>query len=129
MGQSSELPLLGPYRKGFNEEQLITIKKATSGLFKKSARKNIARSLLDLEPRINSAKKMGDTERRAALKDLLYEAMAARHQALQSGANSFGHPQWAAAAACESWLLELFFGTPDSIACVEVLINQLSMRN
>lgn len=129
MGQSGELPPLAPYHEGFHEEQLITIKKATAGFFKKSARKNIARCLLNLKPRIDIAKKLGDTERQTALKDLLYEATAARHRALQSGANSFGHPQWAAAAACESWLLELLLGKPKSIARVEDLINELSMRN
>jgi hypothetical protein len=120
---------MAPYHVGFHEEQLITIKKATAGFFKKSSRKNIARYLLSFKLRIDAAKKLGDTERHAALKDLLYEATAARHQALLSGANSFGHPQWAAAAACESWLLELLLGNPKSIARVEDLINELSMRN
>ncbi|KAF5433498.1 hypothetical protein C5S39_01565 [Candidatus Methanophagaceae archaeon] len=110
----------------FTEEELIKIRKATSGWFKKSARTAIAHSLLALKPKIDSAKKLDETERQAAFKKLMNEATAARQHALQSGANSYGHPQWAAAAACESWLHELVGGTPGSIARVEALIEGLS---
>lgn len=113
----------------FNEEELLKIKKATSGWFKKKARTSVAQALLAIKPRIDAAKELDDTERQAALKNLADEASAARHHALQSGANSHGHPQWAAAAACESWLHELLLdGTPESIARVEMLIAELSNR-
>ena len=112
----------------FNEEELLKIKKATSGWFKKSARTALSQALSVMKPRIDAAKKLNDTERQAALNFLTNEAMAARHQALRSGANSHGHPQWAAAAACESWLHELVGGTPESIARAELLIAGLSNR-
>ena len=112
----------------FNEEELRKIEDATSGWFKKSARKAIARAISELLPRIEDAKKLPDTQRQAALKQLVNEATAARHRALQSGASSHGHPDWVAAAACERWLHELFGGTADSIARVESLIDRLERR-
>ncbi len=110
----------------FNEEELIKIRKATSGWFKKSARKTIAQSLLAMKPKIDVAKKLDDTHREEAIKKLMNEATATRQHALQSGANSYSHPQWAAAAACESWLHELVGGTPEGISRIEVLIDELS---
>ena len=113
----------------FNEEELIKIKNATSGWLKKSARTSIAQSLLALQPKIRSAMQLPESERQAVLKKLVNEATVERHQALQSGANSYGHPQWAAAAACESWLHQLHGGTADNIGRVEVLIEELLRRS
>ncbi len=113
---------------GFNEEELQKIKKATSGLFKKSARITVAQGLLAIKSKIDVAKQLNDIERQNALKLLVNEATAARHKALRSGANSYGHPKWASAAACESWLHELVGGTPESIAQVERLIEELVNR-
>ncbi|GMR18715.1 MAG: hypothetical protein BMS9Abin33_1150 [Gammaproteobacteria bacterium] len=110
----------------FSEEELIKIRKATSGWFKKPARRAIAQSLLAMKPEIDSAKKLDDAKREHALKTLMNKATATRQRALQSGANSYGNPRWAAAAACESWLHELVGGAPESIARVEVLIDKLS---
>ena len=112
----------------FNEEELNKIKKATSGLFKKSARVAVAHALLDMKDKVNHAKQLNEDEREGALKKLMNEATAARQQALKAGANSHGHLQWAAAAACESWLHELVGGTPASIVRVEVIIDELSRR-
>jgi hypothetical protein len=113
----------------FNEEELVKIKRATSGWLKKSARKTISHSLAAMKPKIDSAKKLDDHERQEALKKLMNEATYARQQALQSGANSHTHARWAAAAACESWLHELLGGTPDGIARVEQLIEELASRS
>ena len=112
----------------FNEDELIKIKKATSGFLKKSARKAISQSLLEIERKIENAKKLADADRQVALKELLNRATADRKRAVQYGATSYGNPQWAAAAACESWLQELILGTPDGIARVEALIRELSQR-
>jgi len=112
----------------FNEDELNKIKKATSGLFKKSARVAVAHALLDMKDKINLAKQLNEREREDALKKLMNQATAARQQALQAGANSHGHPQWAAAAACESWLHELVGGDPAGIARVEAIIDELSRR-
>ncbi len=113
---------------GFNEEHLLKIEKATSGLFKKKARKAVAQALLAMSPRIEAAKKLHGDERKETLKILLNEATAARHLSLHLGANSHGHPQWAAAAACESWLHELLSGTPESIMKIERLVAKLSNK-
>lgn len=112
----------------FNLGELNKIKKATSGIFKKSARRLIAHSLLEMKAQVDSIKQLNGVDREEALKDLLNEATEKRHQALQFGAHSYGHPEWAAAAACESWLLELFNGTPESIAGVEAIVEELAMR-
>ncbi len=113
---------------GFNEEELNKIKKATSGFFKKSARVAVAHALLDMKDKIDHAKQLSEDEPGAALEKLMNEETAARHQALQAGANSYGQPQWAAAAACESWLHELVGGTPAGIARVEAIIDELIKR-
>ena len=110
----------------FNEEELIKIRQSTSGWFKKSARKAIAQSLLAMKPKIDSANKLDDAQREAELKKLMNEATAERHHALQSGANFYSHPKWAAAAACESWLHELIGGSTEGIVRVEMLIDELS---
>ncbi len=112
----------------FNEEELLKIKKATSGLFKKAARAAVAQALLAIKPKIDAAKQLNNPEREKALKALVNEATAARHHALQSGANSYGHPKWAAAAACESWLHELVGGTSESIDHVEQLVMEFMNR-
>lgn len=113
---------------GFNEQELLKIYEATSGLFKKRARKGIAQALQDIKPKIEAAKKLSDVEKRNNLMLLANKAKSARHQALRQGANSYGHPQWAAAASCESWLHELIRGDPEGIRRVEELIQLLSNR-
>ncbi|MEI6258747.1 MAG: hypothetical protein WCR46_02410 [Deltaproteobacteria bacterium] len=112
----------------FYEEDLKKIEDATSGWFKKSARNAIAQAISALRPRIENAKKLPEPQRQAELKQLTNEATAARHRALQFGANSYCHPDWAAASACESWLKELDGGTADGIARVERLIDRLERR-
>jgi len=112
----------------FNEEELRKIENATSGWFKKSARTAISQSIASMRPGIENTKQLPGEQRNSALKQLVNEATAARHRALQRGANSYGHPEWAAAAAYESWLHELIGGTTDSIARVEALIDKLERR-
>ncbi len=112
----------------FNEEELRKIEDATSGWFKKSARTAISQAISTLRPRIESAKQLPDKQRQVAFKQLVNDAAAARHRALQSGANTHGHPEWATAAACESWLHELAGGTEESISRVETIIDRLERR-
>lgn len=113
---------------GFNLDEMVEIKKATSGFFKKSARKLIACSLLEIKTQVDNVKQLEGVEREKVLKGLLKEAAIKRRQALQYGAKSYGGSQWASAAACESWLLELSCGTPESIAQIEVVVEELIMR-
>ena len=111
----------------FNEEELLKIQKATSGLFKKYARINVSAALFNLGSKIRHFESdfIYEEERKAFLKECLEEATAERKRALQSGANSYGDQHWAPAAACESLLLELLNGTPESIARVETIVNEL----
>ena len=113
---------------GFNESELIKIEKATSGFFKKAARAEIVQKLLSVGLKIEAAKQLKGDEREVAIKKLVNEATDARHVAIQRGAASHGHPEWAAAAACESWLHELVGGTEESIARVEIIIDRLMRR-
>lgn len=112
----------------FNEDELRKIENATSGWLKKRARAEIAHSIYSWRPRIEKAKSLPVAQRLDELKRLVNEATAARQSALQSGANSHGHPEWAAAAVCESWLHELLGGSAESIARVEMLIDKLERR-
>lgn len=110
----------------FNENELRKIRRATSGWFKKRARRAVADALMELKPYIDAIKTLPDDDQRILeLKRLTMKATHARHDALSAGARSYRHPEWAAAAACETWLHELVMGTPDSIARVESLIDDL----
>jgi len=110
----------------FNEEELLKIKKVTSGFFKKKTKLAVAKALVAIKPKIEAAKKLDGDERIEALRILVNEATDARHLAIQIGATSYKDPQWAAAASCESWLHELVGGTPEGIIRVERIISQLS---
>ncbi len=112
----------------FNEEELGKIEKATSGWFKRPARTAISQALSVLQPKIVEAKNLGGDRKQTVLKELVQEATSARQKALQGGARSYGHPDWAAAAACESWLHELVGGTESSIARIEVVVDRLQRR-
>lgn len=113
-----------------NEEELLKIKEATTGWLKGNARRAIRKSLLSLMPKIERAKALPNDERDTLLKQLLIETTETRQRALQDGANSYGDPAWAAAAACETWLHELVvFGTDETLPKVEALIDELSKRS
>ncbi|MDX9766812.1 MAG: hypothetical protein RBT51_05695 [Ectothiorhodospiraceae bacterium] len=112
----------------FNEDELRKIERATSGLLKKKARAAIAQSIRTWRPRIENAKPLPEARRMEELKRLVNEATAARQRALKNGANSHGHPEWAAAAVCESWLHELLGGSAESISRVEAFIDKLERR-
>lgn len=113
---------------GFNEEELLKIEKATSGIFKKKARTFISNALSSLRPYVNEAIIKEETERKKMLKALVIQATALRQEALRQGARSHDHPEWAAAAACESWLHELLLGNNESIFRVENIIRRLEQR-
>ena len=49
-------------------------------------------------------------------------------EAMRRGAHSYGHPSWAAAAACESWIQALAMEDPEDLPGVESLIAELASR-
>ncbi|MEH6578070.1 MAG: hypothetical protein V7731_13425 [Amphritea sp.] len=112
----------------FNEDELIKIKKKTSGFFKGKARSAISITIGSYKPKIEAARILDEPERNKALLALVDQATAERHLALQSGASSYGNPAWAAAATVESWLHELMVGDPQSIQNVEAIIDELHVR-
>ena len=113
---------------GFNEEELKKIENATAGWFKKSARTAISKAISALRLKIERAKMLPQPQQQAAFKELVDNATESRHRAIQSGANSYNHSDWAAAAACESWLHEIVGGTEDGLMRIEGLINKLERR-
>lgn len=112
----------------FNEEELMRIKKATSGIFKGSARRAITAAIEDMAPRVAMAKQLTGNEREKGLKKLMVEASDRRKQALADGADGYGDRRWASAAVCETWLHELALGTEDEIEVVERLVDDLRRR-
>jgi hypothetical protein len=113
---------------GFNEEELVKIRDATSGLFKRDARKQIASSLRIVSKKLDEIGGLGPEEMREGMIQLLNTFTASRQLALQQGARGHGHAGWAASAACESWLQELLGGTPEGITKVEALVKELISR-
>jgi hypothetical protein len=67
-------------------------------------------------------------QRQDELKRVVNETTAARQRAVQNGASSHGHPVWAAAAVCESWLHELLSGSQENTTQVENRIDKLKRR-
>ena len=112
----------------FNEDELVKIKKKTSGWFKSNARTHISKAIEVYKPKIEAAKSLPETERKKALIALVNQATNERNAALQSGANSYSNPSWAAAATIESWLHELIGGKEHEIIKVENIINELHSR-
>lgn len=112
----------------FNEDELRRVWSATSGWFKKKSRAEISRAIRSWRPKIENAKTLPPEQRKDELVRLVNNATDARHRALQNGASSHGHPEWAAAAVCESWLQELLGGSAEDIARVEALIDKLEQR-
>ena len=55
---------------GFNEEELLKIEKATSGVFKKKARTFISNALSSLRPYVNEALSKEEPEREEMLKNI-----------------------------------------------------------
>jgi len=108
------------------ENDLIKIRDANSGLFSSAARKTISTSLNHLKEKIDLAKNLENEQYKARLAQLAQDAKRLRNEAIQDGASDYNHPQWAAAAACETWLHALLSGDTGLIERVEKLIIELS---
>ena len=91
----------------FNEKELKKIKKKNSGNSQHSTREVVAEALRELNKQVGAFQQLPKVERQSELIALLNEATATRHRALAMGATSYKDPQWAAAAACESWIAAL----------------------
>ena len=112
----------------FNEEELLKIEKATSGIFRKRARTFVSNAISSLRPYVDEAMLKDEPERKEMLKKLVNRATGIRQEAVRQGAKSHNHPEWAAAASCESWLHELLLGDEESISRVENIIQRLEKR-
>lgn len=113
---------------GFNEEELIRIRDATSGFFKRKARKQIALDLLIVDSKVSLAATGNEDSFRGDIINLLNEYTARRKYFFSIGARSYGHPEWAAAAACETYLQSIIEGNQDNLSRVYALVQQLINR-
>ena len=113
----------------FNEDELIKIRNATSGWFKGKARYEITRALAILQVNVEELKNLPVEEKRTAIIEMVNDATDKRHAAMNSGASSYGNPEWAAASACESWLHALAGGDSDEIERVEIIVEELIDRD
>ena len=114
---------------GFHSEELERIKKATSGMFKKKTRERIAYSLLRLSMHLEVVGKRSDQEIEVEIKKLVNAFSSARQQALANGAKGYSDPDWAEAAACESWVQAMMLNTdPQEMAKVNQLVHELIER-
>ena len=109
-----------------DENEILRIRKITSGRSKANARIAIAKSISSYRPEIESAKKSLNQQKEIVA--LMNQANDQRQLALQSSAGSFCDPAWAAAATVESWLHALLGGDTEEISRVEMLINELENR-
>jgi len=112
----------------FNEEELLKIEKATSGMFRKKARTFVSNALSSLRPYVEEALAKNEPERKEMIEALVSRATGIRQEAVRHGARSHSHPEWAAAASCESWLHELLFGDKESISRVANIVQRLENR-
>ena len=112
----------------FNEQELIAIKHATSGFFKGGARKQIAQSLQKLAAYLEHIKSTQQQDHHQELLKLLNSFTEMRQEALRRGAKGYSDPNWASAAACESWLQELLRGDEKSVQDVEIVVLDLIER-
>ena len=109
-------------------DELRTIRDATSGLFKGKARKRIAESLKELFFELNKCRKLPPESQQPELMRLMNHWTAMRQAALARGANGYGDPDWAAAAACETWVQATVALEGPPLAEVEDLIRELLAR-
>ena len=106
----------------FDIDQLKKIKKATSGFFKKKAREKIAASLIRMKKEVDDIYKLYPLKNLKLTKDHHKEFLELKNKYTSKrqnafnymGASSFSHPEWAAAAACESWANLVLGGGPTS---------------
>ena len=112
----------------FHEEELVKIKNATSGFFKRSARMEIAASLRLLARKLEEILTLEEKVKQQELIKILSIYTTLRHLALETGANGYGHWEWASASACELWVQEILFGDESSIKRVEAIVYELMER-
>lgn len=112
---------------GFNYQELVKIKKATSASSKTKLK--IADALHELTPEIEEAKKYHGEKRSEMLVDLVNQYTNLRQNALKNGASSHADPRWAVPAVCESWLHGLLIDSPEEISKIEAIITDLKDPN
>lgn len=111
--------------KNFHSAELAKIRDATTGPEHSEARVLISVELRSLRQQLEEAKSLGRDQGRKRLGELLGHYASERRSALRNGATSYSHPNWAAAAACESWLHALLGNSPEEMKEASYFANQL----
>ena len=112
----------------FHVDELLKIKEASSGFFKRKARYAISNHLAACKLKLQALEDASDEQRTNSLKKLMNEYTDQRHQALQNGASGYGDPMWGAASACEGWIHVLIFGEPWEIREYSLMVDKLIER-
>ena len=107
----------------FNVNELIKIRKATSGSEKSKSK--ISSYILEFKDKMDNANKMDSKNRKKKLIELMNEESSKRKNALGSGVSSYSDPNWAAPSVCESWIFCLLGGDKAEIENAELIINDL----
>lgn len=109
-------------------DELRKIRDATNGFFKGKARKRIKESLQELFSAMNASRSLEPEPQKEELIRLMNLWTSKRQDALDQGARGYGDADWAAAAACESWVqATLSMEGPDLVE-VEDLVRELLGR-
>lgn len=108
--------------------ELRRIRDATGGFSGAKARKRIRESLEALFYDINRARALEPKAQETELLISLNYWTAKRQDALARGARGYSDADWAAAAACESWLQSIIGSDGSELAEVEDLVRQLLRR-
>jgi hypothetical protein len=111
----------------FNLEEMVKIQNSTGGLLQRKARTMISLRLAELVPRVFLARSLPEKEYQKAMLNLVNIYTGLRNEARQYGARNHGHPSWASAAACESWLHSIMMGD-ENVAIVEEKVFDLISR-
>jgi len=110
-------------KMSFNTNELIKIRKATSGSEKSII--TISDYLKQFKIKLNQINQLDTESRKKELLKLMNEESSKRKNALTSGVSSYADPNWAAPSASETWLHCILGGDNSEIKEAEKLINQL----
>jgi len=108
----------------FNIDELRKIRKATSGSEK--SKNKISKYIIKMKDKIENVNKLNPEYRKKELINLMNKESQKRKEALNSRISSYADPNWAAPAACESWLYCILTNNKDEIEKANQIINELA---
>ena len=109
-------------------DELRKIRDATSGWFKGNARVRIKECLTELFKDLNNARSLEGEAQQSELRRFMNYWTEKRQHAVAMGARGYGDAEWAAAAACETWVQATATSEGPPLAEVENLVRELLSR-